>query len=350
MATQTPAAVVECGQVQALVTAAFAHPIVQSHGSSSCVNHQPATPGAPAGLADTDTDTGSNSCVFEPQAFFVAWNGVMTLAFAGFPAPILRFKRGVTAQFGLKAEHFGSKWPKTTLGCLRDNGRTLTLDELRKLHGLCVKYGEVLRQAKKQASHQQPLQHSSHGYWSFQPSAASIAVYQCRSLERLLVRVDIPLNPHAERLGSSMDDIKQSGSSSSTGSSLSASDSQVLVPVPAISPQELQEEKQRVASVLAEFSEAALGEYLSAVNKPGNHLPHYRDDYCGTTLVCFWDSNRAAAVPVAGSASSPNADKAMAARAPSWLQAFRDEVDAVLPGYYTWFEDHSLHVTLRTIS
>ena len=32
------------------------------------------------------------------------------------------------------------------------------------------------------------------------------------------------------------------------------------------------------------------------------------------------------------------------------IDAFRDEVDRQLPGMYAWFDDESLHITLRALS
>lgn len=50
-------------------------------------------------------------CALRPNAFFVAWNGVLTLVYTGFPPPLERLKRALneSAALGLKKENFGSK-------------------------------------------------------------------------------------------------------------------------------------------------------------------------------------------------------------------------------------------------
>jgi hypothetical protein len=73
----------------------------------------------------------------QPFAFFVSWNGVLTLAFAGFTPALLDLKRRVaTAHPALPRENPGSLWPKASLGCLRD-GVTLTEQQFHTLNGLC---------------------------------------------------------------------------------------------------------------------------------------------------------------------------------------------------------------------
>ncbi len=51
-----------------------------------------------------------------PRAFFVARSGVLTLAFTGFPASLLRLKKELEGAFPhLASEAPGSRWPKVTL-------------------------------------------------------------------------------------------------------------------------------------------------------------------------------------------------------------------------------------------
>ena len=63
------------------------------------------------------SEAGSNSgCVLRPCAFFVAWNGVLTLVYTGFPPLLERVKVQLNSVSGLKAENFGSKC--TCTGCM----------------------------------------------------------------------------------------------------------------------------------------------------------------------------------------------------------------------------------------
>uniref|UniRef100_A0A7S4PTE7 Uncharacterized protein n=1 Tax=Alexandrium monilatum TaxID=311494 RepID=A0A7S4PTE7_9DINO len=84
--------------------------------------------------------------VLEPRALFVAWSGVLTLAYAGWPPQATALKARVEESLGgcLAAEQQGSKWPKTTLGALRD-GRTLDLGELERLFAVLDGFTEQIR-------------------------------------------------------------------------------------------------------------------------------------------------------------------------------------------------------------
>ena len=58
----------------------------------------------------------------KPREFFIAWQGVPTLAYEGFSAILLKIKKEISdAVPGLRKENPGSLWPKTTLGALKDN-------------------------------------------------------------------------------------------------------------------------------------------------------------------------------------------------------------------------------------
>jgi len=233
----------------------------------------------------------ADDIAFYPRAFFVAWNGVLTLAFRGFTSATVDLKVAVTRAFGLRAENSGSKWPKCTLGCLRD-GLQLSLEQLEKLHEVCARYEQYLAQSPDLV---------------FSPQCTSLVVFQCRSLEKQLLRVDFPFKI------------------------TSLSESKHLPVIPA-------SEFEKVSSVLAEFALDNLSTYLPLVNKEGNRASHYRLDHCETALVCFLDSDRQSR---SQSASIPMIQETIA--------AFRHDVDALLPNYYEWFEPNCLHVTLRTV-
>jgi len=73
----------------------------------------------------------------KPYAFFISWQGVLTLAFTGFPPAILEMKEQIDAQHpALPPESSGSKWPKSSLGCLHDDV-TLTVEQFETLNALC---------------------------------------------------------------------------------------------------------------------------------------------------------------------------------------------------------------------
>lgn len=103
-----------------------------------------AAPAAPSVAAATDNEThvvyltrNTQACVLRPFCFFVSWQGVLTLAYRGFPAPLVALKQQITDYYqGLPKESPGSKWPKTSLASLKE-GRRLTPDQLQRLNDLC---------------------------------------------------------------------------------------------------------------------------------------------------------------------------------------------------------------------
>lgn len=58
---------------------------------------------------------------------------------------------------------------------------------------------------------------------------------------------------------------------------------------------------------------------------------HYSQQAVGVTLAAFW-------------ADSPDRERAV-----QWLRRFQQAVDKAFPGYFRWFPEDSLHVTVRGI-
>lgn len=183
--------------------------------------------------------------VLLPLSFFVAWDGVLVLSYTGFSSSLLEAKRRLDStanhQTTLKPEGFGSKWPKTTLGAVRDDAPPLTVEELERLLELCKTNSSVLSDLRV------PLK------------KLSVVHYQCRSLEQLIQRDDIEL---AE-----------------------ASTTQE-VPVSA-------EQRERVQSVLSEA--ANVTEYVKRVNPSRenafSNISSYRNPVEGCTCIAFLSKN-----------------------------------------------------------
>lgn len=170
-----------------------------------------------------------------PRAFFTAWSGVMTFAFEGFPESLLGIKREIERRIpGLRPEFPGSRWPKVTLGALRE-GRTLSRTEARLLLDLCTSWNE-------NAVRDLP---------SLTVEALSVVVYLCRSLEKRVITHRIPLE----------------------GGSPDPND----VPPP--------EHRARVAHILRQFTEPHLEQYLDRLTVTEHDLSYYREFCPGTTLV-----------------------------------------------------------------
>ena len=171
------------------------------------------------------------SCVLRPQTYFVAWNGVLTLVYAGFPPVLAGIKARLNEEDDLPPENFGSRWPKTTLAALRDDAPPLLLAELTSLRALCEEHASQL-------SLRVPV------------SSLSFVSYAHRGLESVRERSDVAL-------GSAVDDSEPSDA-----------------------------EQARVCGVLDEWSD--LETYLPRVNAPGSRIGSYRESSPqGSTLVAF---------------------------------------------------------------
>ncbi|KAG1677218.1 hypothetical protein FOA52_013416 [Chlamydomonas sp. UWO 241] len=228
-----------------------------------------------------------------PGRFFVSWSGVLTLAYTGFSPALEGLKaRMQDGETVLPRENPGSKWPKTSLGCLRDGAR-LTPQQLSVLSDICRELSEAaLGESMQETVFVDRL---------------SIVLYGCRCLE------------HNRRLSM-----------------------RTVAMAPAASPAECaarpsEEERGRVAGVMSEMSSP---DYWFHASKDGSRESHYRGPALGLTLVhdisCFWDAQGG---PGEGLGSA------------FWdaVRAFRARVDAELPGMYTWFDESSLHITVRAL-
>lgn len=225
-------------------------------------------------------------CELESRAFFVAWSGVITLAWQGFPPVLAGLKRRIAETFpALPPEKPGSKWPKTTLGCLKEGAR-LTPDQLRKLTQLCDRFCMSLPAGERNLSPLGWLATSSP--WHMPVDSLSVVLFQCRSLERVLFQAQVRLGgKERSRDPPSKDECAV------------------------------------VDRVLVESSVENLERYWPLAARDGGREGHYRDVNFGATLVARLKS------------------------LPLGVAEFRKAVDEALPGMYVWFDDDSLHVTLR---
>eukprot|EP00887_Chlorella_sp_A99_P004960 scaffold4.g4960.t1 len=265
-------------------------------------------------LADALTNT--NSSLLEPAAFFVSWHGVITLAYRGFPPALVDLKaRLAVAHPGLPPERPGSLWPKTSLGALRD-GAALSREQLAALLRICAEesaasFGAALAPAAGQWQQQQqgggrPL--------VITVDMLEVALYECRSQERVLSCQQVWLQPR-------LDEAPPSG-----------------------------EEQARVAGILAEPDHPG---YYEDVSREGGREGHYRGTHLGVTLVhpiafssgaISGGPERRPALKMRGLDELSDRGRLLAA-----VQRLRARVEEELPGLYAFFSDSSLHVTLRAV-
>lgn len=178
----------------------------------------------------------TGSVVLEPESCFVAWQGVIVLAWSGFPPPIARLKEDLAGidNVRLKPEGPGSKWPKTTLGALKDGAPPLTLSQLRALKGICERHSSRLRALGARV----PV------------NSLAAVEYEWRGLERLRARYDFSLSG-----------------------------------VPSVDPV-VAANADTVRAVLSEWDDEEI--YLEHLNRPGSRISSYREaSPAGSTLVAF---------------------------------------------------------------
>ncbi|MEW5764064.1 MAG: hypothetical protein AB1700_20050 [Bacillota bacterium] len=114
--------------------------------------------------------------------FFVSYNSVLTLAYEGFSRTLLDVKRHVeSAMHGvLRPENPGSKWPKTTLGCLVKN-KTPRSSQIKTLRAICCDFTGQLRSLSDD-DRRVPI------------GELKVVVFGCRTLEKRLFSLGIRLD------------------------------------------------------------------------------------------------------------------------------------------------------------
>jgi hypothetical protein len=116
------------------------------------------------------------------------------------------------------------------------------------------------------------------------------------------------------------------------------------------------EEHQRVKLIVAEADDKG---YYNLIAKEGNRQAHYTTPTLGVTLIHQLHPSKSVS-----SSGSPRAHHNVIhmglqqrgiqeitdrQRLFEAIKRFKAEVEAVLPGMYYWFDEKSLHITLRAI-
>lgn len=291
------------------------------------------------------------STLLRPLAFFVSWQGVLCLAFSGFTPALSSLKADLNNLAALGTEASGSRWPKISLGCLKDSGR-LTPPQLKRLNAIC-RLGSGQFQRPNAPRSQAVL-----------VDQVEIVLYENRCQERVLSVQPIPLDRFL--------DVAEPSS----------------------------REQERVSSIVAEAEQPG---YWFHASKDGGRETHYRGPAVGATLVhqlaCFkhrpqvqqlpyvthpvpiqvqvpaqvlpqaqvpastdglpveeksekpegLSEKLAATTVMTVSTEKLRALSVYSSALPALIQAFRTMVNKELPGDYTWFEDSSLHITIRSL-
>ncbi|GAB5521515.1 MAG: hypothetical protein RhofKO_37660 [Rhodothermales bacterium] len=168
-----------------------------------------------------------------PVSFFVAWYGVLTLVYEGFPEPLQRIKHGLEEYLpNLVDENPGSTWPKTTLGALND-GMRLSLGDLEVLEHICRRWSKRLQAETIRVPH------------------LSVVLFECRSLERRMATYRFHLK----------------GAPSGSSNHIDA------------------RQKAYVRGILSYCTAPSLVSYLPDVQRPGHRISHYRATHQEATLI-----------------------------------------------------------------
>jgi len=233
---------------------------------------------------------------------------------SGFPPALVELKERIErAHPCLPKESPGSKWPKTTLAALKD-GKRLTPQQLGVLNDLCSRESAAFRYEGDRAS--------------LAVSHASVVVFACRSLERVVAARDVALDP------------AQPEDDSPPAATAAAAAARVL-------------------------AEPRAPDYWVRAAADGSRESHYREDHVGVTLVFrhrrrdLGLASEAATKATAKAKAAKRSDKSETpeehegeiglARLGAICDDFQARVEAALPGMYAWFEPRSRHVTLRGI-
>ena len=263
----------------------------------------------------SDVVSQASSVTLFPCRFFVAWNGVMVMAFTGFPESIQKMKNSMenTLSPHLGTENFGSKWPKVTLGALNDSGhgngdRNGDVDGVGDGDGdgdgdglSRMEFMSLLKICEKFTSELVKLS------LCVDVTQLSAVVMKCRSLEQLQARFDIDLR-HLERHPHRHHDR----------SAIAASQCEF------------------VSSVFRELDGDVAGYFQTRiVGTTASRISHYRQHHTENTLVAFINQQPS---------PSPSSSALM-----DILQRFQRAVDTILPHRYQWFDVESLHCTIRSL-
>ena len=114
--------------------------------------------------------------------FFVAYNAVITLAYQGFSKSLLEIKSLIENKIGEKIseENFSSKWPKTTLGSIKQK-IPLTNEQLIHLRSVCNDFSKTIQSLPEKER-------------ILKVNTLKIVVFKNRTLENRLLELPIPLN------------------------------------------------------------------------------------------------------------------------------------------------------------
>ena len=264
-----------------------------------------------------------------PHGFFLAWGGVLVLAFEGFGPTLRAAKAAVSGALpGLGAEGFGSLWAKATLAPTAAGAPPLTLRDLADLRRLCAAHGRrfadrrlaaAADEAEAEAEAAERGHATDRNRLCVLPAGLHVVHYTARGLESAWRPVRVLI----ARLGPPAAGGALAGATSAEEAAAAEEDAA---------------ERARAVGVVSEWCGDRLSAYLPRANARAGETDaaSYRErSPRGSTLVAFLGLPDRRAPGGAGLAEV--------------LSAFRDDIDRRFPGRFAWLEQASLHCTLRSL-
>lgn len=233
--------------------------------------------------------------------------------YRGFTPAIIDLKNKIHRSHPeLPTEASGSKWPKCSIGCVQD-GQTLTEEQFNALNALCKRFSEAFNTNGENNSTT-----TVNSDLKIAVDSAAIIIYGCRSLQKIISCHLIPFR----------DD---------------QTDTREASP----------EEAERVRLIVSEADDP---DYYKAVARDGNRRSHYSAPNVGVTLahplpLSFLkiDSPRSVHTTRSGLRQRGVQEVADRTQLLKLIYEFKQEVVDLLPGMYYWFDEGSLHITLRAL-
>jgi len=221
----------------------------------------------------------------EAKEFFISYNSVPTLAYQGFSQTLLGIKAGIGQRIrGIKAENPGSKWPKTSLGAL-ENGKSISREGAKTLRTICDEQNDKLIKLPRDDRLMSIEQ-------------LQIVIFQCRSLEKRLATIPVP-----------------------------------LCGLPASKDTPPDWHLEQVQNVMDQFSRDSLDQYYLCLD------PNFKSSEPKT--IAYYHKPHFEATLVFDLSEKHSLHKA--------IDSFIDQVNRHMSNYYGWFELQSRHMTVRTL-
>lgn len=274
----------------------------------------------------------------------ISWCGVPSLIYSGWPISIQNSKKELerlsnSLSLTIHPENSGSRFPKTTLGCLSGEGDPALSSEevkgLRRIAELCRRGGKGFCPGNELSGN--AWAGTTLGRVAELCATCRAAAQQAAECGECKVgkecREHLGCGACAAReggLGGVWDDEDGDWEVAFSSVQLVGYTRRSLEEADYVMTRELfgeipegEENDGSGLQRIDEFLEHRHDEYLPRVQQPGGRVTHYRGPAKGVTLVA-----RLASVPKS-------------------IQKFRKLVDQQFPGRFLWFDDSSLHVTIR---